>query len=139
LNKNRVVRLCGGLALAVGVSLVPMGAVASNHTPAPAHAGADGSQNRMAPPAAAGHHDGMAGHHATPPAHHAPPAAHHAAPPVRHAAAAHPKPYVHRMAPKHDTGAVEGGSGASDNDGGSVTGDHAPAHVHGDNQGGDIH
>ena len=136
MDKNKVVRLCGGLALAVGVSLVPIGAVASNHAPAPAHAGAAGSaghNDRMSGAAAAGHHGAMAAHHPAPPAHHAPMPAHHAAP-------SHAKPYVHKMASMHDdNGAVEGGSGSSDNDGGSITGEHAPAHAHGDNQGGDIH
>jgi hypothetical protein len=141
LNKNKAVRLCGGLALAVGVSLVPMGAMASNHAPAPARAGAPGAaghHDHMAGAAAAGHHGATAAHHSAMPAAHAAPPARHAAPAAHHAPPK-AKAYVHKMAPKRDTGSVEGGSGAADNDGGSITGEHAPAHVHGDNQGGDIH
>lgn len=135
MNKDKVVRLCGGLVLAVGVSLVPIGAIASSHAPAPAAAGAAGSaghNDRMAGAAAAGHQGAMAALGAAPPANHAPM-------PARQAPAPHAKPNVHKMAPMHDDGSVEGGSGSSDNDGGSVAGQDAPAHAHGDNQGGDIH
>lgn len=133
MNKDKVVRLCGGLVLAVGVSLVPVGAIASSHaTAAAGAAGYAGHNDRMAGAAVAGHQGAKAALDAAPSANQAPM-------PARHAPAPQPKPYVHKMAPMHDDGSVEGGSGSSDNDGGSIAGEDAPAHAHGDNQGGDIH
>lgn len=110
----------------------------------PAAEGSSGSDNADAgrvthgpgmPPAG----PGMAGpngmdDHAGP-APHAAAAAPHAAPMEAHGHEA-----MKPVGKPKDTGRVEGGSGASNNDGGTIAGDDAPdSHAHGDNQGGDIH
>lgn len=139
--KQRAVRIGGGLLVASSLGLVPVTALANHHEAAPmaAHAGQAGTAGASHGPAAmkAPAAPGMAGHDGMDD--HAGPAAHrmaaHAAPMAEHRPMAKKPVDV-----KKDSGKVEGGAGASDNDGGTIAGDDAPAaHAHGDNQGGGIH
>jgi hypothetical protein len=128
MNRQRARRQWGGLALVVGVGLVPIGVMA--------YEGEDQGPPRMGGyPAPMGEHGpmpaqraGIAGDH------HMGPGDHHMA---REAAHAPMRAHGHV---KKDTGVVEGGFGSGDNSGGSIVGaDAVPGHGHGDNQGGGIH
>ncbi len=137
--KQRAVRIGGGLLVASSLGLVPVTALANHHEAAPmaAHAGQAGVAGASHGPAAmkAPAAPGMAGHEGMDD--HAGPAAH------KMAADAAPMAHGHMakkpMDVKKDTGKVEGGAGASDNDGGTIAGDDTSEHAHGDNQGGGIH